>query len=107
MVANQTKAPTVSAVIQEHIDLLVRPSVGTVHTYQTMLKLHLADIIGHIPVDKLNCRHLTYWIKAMQTKGRSAKTIKNNHGLIFFGDGENEVTFLRSVQGWSPAGWWR
>ena len=32
MVKNQTKAPTVAAVIQEHIDLLVRPSVGTVHT---------------------------------------------------------------------------
>ena len=50
MVANQTKAPTIAAVIQEHIDLLVRPSVGTVHTYQTMLKLHIADVIGHIPL---------------------------------------------------------
>ena len=69
--------------IQEHIDLLVRPSVGTVRTYQTMLKLHISDVIGHIPVDKLDYRHLTYWIKAMQIKGRSAKTIKNNHGLIF------------------------
>ncbi|WP_251040067.1 hypothetical protein [Arthrobacter sp. ISL-72] len=31
MVQNQTKAPTVAAVIQEHIDLLVRPSVGGPH----------------------------------------------------------------------------
>jgi len=83
MVANQSKSPTVASVIQEHIDLLVRPSVGTVHTYQTMLKLHIADVLGPIPVDKLDYRHLTYWIKAMQKKGRSAKTIKNNHGLIF------------------------
>ena len=83
MVKNQTKFPTVAAVIQEHIDLLVRPSVGTVHTYQTMLKLHIADVIGHIPVDKLDYRHLTYWIKTMQKKGRSPKTIKNNHGLIY------------------------
>ncbi len=83
MVKNQTKAPTVAAVIQEHIDLLVRPSAGTVHTYQTMLKLHITDVIGHIPVDKLDYRHLTYWIKTMQAKGRSPKTIKNNHGLIF------------------------
>ncbi|GAA3316016.1 hypothetical protein GCM10017710_26550 [Arthrobacter ramosus] len=29
MVKSQTKAPTVAAVIQEHIDLLGRPSVGT------------------------------------------------------------------------------
>ncbi|MET3934995.1 tyrosine-type recombinase/integrase [Arthrobacter sp. OAP107] len=83
MVQNQTKAPTVAAVIQEHIDLLVRPSVGTVQTYQTMLKLHIADVIGHIPVDKLDYRHMTYWIKSMQAKGRSPKTIKNNHGLIY------------------------
>ncbi|GAP55039.1 phage integrase family [Arthrobacter sp. Hiyo6] len=83
MVKNQTKSPTVAAVIQEHIDLLVRPSVGTVHTYQTMLKLHIEDVIGHIPVDKLDYRHLTYWIKTMQKKGRSPKTIKNNHGLIY------------------------
>ncbi|WP_251043721.1 site-specific integrase [Arthrobacter sp. ISL-48] len=78
MVKNQTKSPTV----EEHIDLLVRPSVGTVHTYRTMLRLHIADVIGHIPVDKLDYRHLTYWIKTMQAKGRSAKNIKNNYGLI-------------------------
>ncbi|WP_159619145.1 tyrosine-type recombinase/integrase [Arthrobacter zhaoguopingii] len=83
MVTSQTKAPTVAAVVQEHIALLVRPSVGTIDTYQSMLNLHIADVIGHIPVDKLDYRHLTYWIKTMQTKGRSAKTIKNNHGLIF------------------------
>jgi integrase len=83
MVANQTKSPTVASVIQEHIDLLVRPSAGTMHTYQTMLKLHIADVLGPLPVDKLDYRHLTYWIKSMQKKGRSAKTIKNNHGLIF------------------------
>lgn len=83
MVANQSKSPTVAEVVQEYIDLLVRPSVGTVHTYQTMLKLHIADVLGPIPVDKLDYRHLTYWIKAMQKTGRSAKTIKNIHGLIF------------------------
>lgn len=33
MAANQTKVPTVASVIQEHIDLLVRPSAGTVRTY--------------------------------------------------------------------------
>lgn len=48
-----------------------------------MLKLHIEDVIGHIPVDKLDYRHLTYWMKTMQTKGRSAKTNKNNHDLIF------------------------
>ncbi|HET7140817.1 MAG TPA: hypothetical protein VFI36_11700 [Arthrobacter sp.] len=48
-----------------------------------MLKLHLADVIGPQPVDKLDCRRLTYWIKSVQKKDRSAKTIRNIHGLIF------------------------
>ena len=61
----------------------MRPSSGTVQTYQTMLELHIADVIGHIPVDKLDYRQLTYWVKSMQAKGQAPKTIKNNHGLIF------------------------
>jgi hypothetical protein len=37
----QKRVPTVADVIQEHIDLLMRPSSGTVKTYQTMLDLHV------------------------------------------------------------------
>ncbi|NVM97764.1 site-specific integrase [Arthrobacter sp. SDTb3-6] len=83
LLENDKKKPTVAAVVQEHINLLTRPSAGTIHTYQTMLDLHIADVIGHIPVDKLDYRHLTQWIKDMQAKGASPKTIRNNHGLIF------------------------
>ena len=48
---NRAKIPTVGEVIQEHIDLLIRPSSGTVKTYQTMLDLHVKKVIGHVPVD--------------------------------------------------------
>jgi hypothetical protein len=81
MVANQTKAPTVAAVIQEHIDLLVRPSVGTVHTYLTMLKTSHRGRNGAYSSGQVGYRHLSYWNEAMQTKRRSAMAIKNNHGL--------------------------
>jgi hypothetical protein len=37
ILTNATRAPTVAEVMQEHIDLLVRPSSGTTKTYQTML----------------------------------------------------------------------
>ncbi|MBG0740679.1 site-specific integrase [Paeniglutamicibacter antarcticus] len=77
------KVPSVTEVVQEHIDLLVRPSVGTVRTYQTMLNLHIVPTLGSIAVDRVDIRHLTAWIKSMQKKGRSAKTIKNVHALLY------------------------
>ena len=53
---NEKRTPTVAEVIQEHIDLLIRPSSGTTKTYQTMLDLHIRNVIGHVPVDKLDYR---------------------------------------------------
>jgi hypothetical protein len=44
--------PTVADVVQDHIDLLVRPSPGTMGTYQRILDLHIRNMIGHIPVDE-------------------------------------------------------
>ena len=83
MVRAKRKVPTVAAVIQEHIDLLVRPASGTMRTYQTMLDLHITPVLGGIPIDELDFRDITQWIRNMQKKGKSAKTIKNNHSLIF------------------------
>ncbi|MDD7833942.1 tyrosine-type recombinase/integrase [Paenarthrobacter sp. AB444] len=82
IVENAKRVPTVAEVIQEHIDMLVRPSSGTVKTYQTMLDLHVQKVIGHVAVDKLDYRMIAYWVKSMMAKGRSPKTIKNVHGLI-------------------------
>ncbi|WP_256583251.1 hypothetical protein, partial [Pseudomonas sp. FW305-25] len=69
-------------VIQEHIDLLIRPSSGTTKTYQTMLDLHIRNVIGHVPVDKLDYRLIAHWVKSMMAKGKAPKTIHNVHGLI-------------------------
>lgn len=82
ILSNQARVPTVAEVVQEHIDLLIRPSSGTVRTYQVMLDLHIRNVIGHIPVDKLDYRHLHHWAKSMMAKGKSPKTIHNVHGLI-------------------------
>jgi hypothetical protein len=78
---NRAVIPTSGEVIQEHIDLLVRPSRGTVKTYRSMLDLHVQKVIGHVPVDKLDYRMIAYWVKSMMAKGRSPKTIKNVRGL--------------------------
>lgn len=46
ILSNETRVPTVAEVVQEHIDLLTRPSSGTTRTYQVMLDLHIRNIIG-------------------------------------------------------------
>jgi hypothetical protein len=60
ILSNEKRTPTVAEVIQEHIDLLIRPSSGTTKTYQTMLDLHIRNVIGHVPVDKLDYRLVAY-----------------------------------------------
>jgi hypothetical protein len=80
--SNEKRTPTVADVIQEHIDLLIRPPSGTTKTHQTMLDRHVRNVIGHAPVDKLDYRLITHWVKAMAAKGLAPKTIHNIHGLI-------------------------
>lgn len=41
ILSNRARVATVAEVIQEHIDLLIRPSSGTTRTYQVMLDLHI------------------------------------------------------------------
>jgi integrase len=82
ILSNEARVPTVAEVVQEHINLLIRPSSGTTRTYQVMLDLHIRNIIGHIPVNKLDYRHLNHWAKSMMAKGKAPKTIHNVHGLI-------------------------
>jgi hypothetical protein len=48
ILTNAKRTPTVAEVIQEHIDLLIRPSSGTIKTCQTMLNLHVRNVIGHV-----------------------------------------------------------
>jgi len=112
-VAKQNGVPTVGEVIQEHIDLLVRPSAGTVRTYQTMLNLHIRNVLGSVPVDKLDYRQITHWIRAMKKKDSSAKTIRVLTGARF---GEATAVTVADVlfscrwgkgtpAGPPPAGW--
>ncbi|MFC0455436.1 tyrosine-type recombinase/integrase [Arthrobacter liuii] len=82
ILTNEKRPPTVAEVIQEHIDLLIRPSSGTIKTYQTMLDLHIRPVIGHVPVDKVDYRVIAHWVKSMMAKEKAPKTIHNIHGLI-------------------------
>lgn len=74
--------PTLAEVVQEHIDLLVRPSPGTIGTYQRMLDLQIRNTIGHIPVDEFGYRDVMHWIKGLSVHGLAPKSIHNLHGLL-------------------------
>lgn len=82
IVQSSSTTPTVSAVVTEHIDQLIRPTKQTIHNYRTMLDRHIADVIGHIPADKVDHKHVTHWVRALMDKGLSPKTIRNVHGLL-------------------------
>lgn len=73
---------TIAEVVQEHIDLLVRPSPGTVATYQRILDLHIRNSIGHVAVDEFGYRDIMQWIKRLTTEGIAPKSIHNMHGLL-------------------------
>jgi integrase len=73
---------TVADVVQEHILLLIRPSRGTVGTYQRILDLHIRDTIGEIPVRDLGYRDVIQWVKRLADQGTAAKSIHNMHGLL-------------------------
>jgi integrase len=76
------QSPTLGSVMQQHISMLTRASTGTVGKYRAMMRDHIAPRIGYLPVTAVEYPHLTDWIKWMQSKGCSAKTIANVHGLI-------------------------
>ena len=75
-------APTLDSVMAQHIAMLTRASTGTVSKYRAMMRDHIAPRIGYLPVTALEYPHLSDWVKWMQSKGCSAKTIANVHGLI-------------------------
>lgn len=74
--------PTVADVVQKHIDLLVRPSPGTIWTYQRILELRIRNTIGQIPVVEFGYRDVMLWIKGLTVDGVAPKSIKNMHGLL-------------------------
>lgn len=80
--SRQGSVPSVADVVQEHIDLLVRPSSGTIGTYQRILDLHVRNTVGHIPADEFGYREVMRWIKGLTVEGVAPKSIHNIHGLL-------------------------
>lgn len=82
VLAHRAGARTVDRVIAEHIDLLVKPTSQTIRNYRYMLSEHINPYLGGVAVGALDMRHMNSWMKSMQAKKLSPKTIRNVHGLI-------------------------
>lgn len=80
--AASQRSRTVADVVQEHIDLLIKPGPQTIHNYRAMLDHHIKDSLGAAAVSSIDYRHITEWIRALQKKKLSPKTIRNIHGLL-------------------------
>jgi integrase len=80
--AAESRSRTVADVVQEHIDLLIKPGPQTIHNYRAMLEHHIKDSLGAAAVSSIDYRHITEWIRGLQRKGLSPKTIRNIHGLL-------------------------
>lgn len=83
LIAEHTSTgPTVAAVIGRHIDGLTSVGPHTEQKYRSFLTNYLEERLGGRPVDGIEYDDVVAWIKWMQRRGLSAKTIKNVHGLL-------------------------
>jgi len=73
---------TVWDVVREHIELLNRVGEDTRTGYRLRARDPITPHIGALPVKALTWQQVTLWIRELQTKGLSHKSIANVHGLL-------------------------
>jgi integrase len=74
--------PTVEDAVREHIELLNRVGEDTRTGYRFRARDHITPYLGALPVKALTWQQVTLWIRELQTKGLSHKSIANVHGLL-------------------------
>lgn len=74
--------PTVEDAVREHIELLNRVGEDTRTGYRLRARDHITPYLGALPVKALTGQQVTLWIRELQTKGLSHKSIANIHGLL-------------------------
>lgn len=67
--AVKRQSPTVSSVVDEHIDLLTGVSPGQITRYRGQARDHLGGALGAVPVEAVGLREIATWLHYMQVKG--------------------------------------
>ncbi|MGB3414041.1 MAG: tyrosine-type recombinase/integrase [Microbacteriaceae bacterium] len=76
------ETPTVSEMLKYHLTQLTGVTEGTIRGYETIIEEHLKPFLGHHRVETITSEILVKWVKWMQERGKSPKTIANAHGLL-------------------------
>ena len=74
--------PTVKQMIQRHTDLITNATVYTIKRYESAIKNHFSGHLGSLKVSRVQHEDVIEWVREMQDKGLSPKTISNQHGLL-------------------------
>jgi len=74
--------PTVTEAIEQHINQLVDVTPYTIKRYRGALRNHFNGPLGELKVTGLGHADIVDWIRWMQGRGKSPKTIADKHGLL-------------------------
>jgi len=78
----ELEGPTVAEAIEHHIGQLVDVTPYTIKRYREALRLHFSGPLGRLKVTGVSHGDIVEWIRWMQARGKSPKTINNKHGLL-------------------------
>ncbi|MBT2537184.1 site-specific integrase [Arthrobacter sp. ISL-69] len=79
---SNTDGPTVAESITTHINQLVGTTEYTVKRYHDAVRLHFSGTLGQMKVKSVSQDSVIDWIKWMELRPRSPKTISLQHGLL-------------------------
>lgn len=77
-----TTAPTVSALVRQHITTNPSTSERTRMDYLGQAARHIDPHLGHITANRLNRQDIKGWLTALASSSLADKTIANIHGLL-------------------------
>lgn len=80
--SGQEEGPTVAEAMVDHIDQLVGTTPYTIKRYRSAVRLHFSGPLGQRKIKTVTHDHIIEWIKWMQDRDKSPKTIALQHGLL-------------------------
>jgi integrase len=79
---SQDVGPTVAEMMVEHIDQLVDTTPYTVKRYRDAVRLHFQGPLGDMKIKAVTHDDVVDWIRWMEGRNKSPKTISLQHGLL-------------------------
>jgi len=80
--SGRIEGPTVQEAMTAHVDQLVGTTPYTLKRYRDSIRLHFSGPLGQMKVKAVTYDSIIDWIKWMQGRDLSPKTISDKHGLL-------------------------